>query len=389
MTPPVRQMRPMPPIPWTGLWGLVVAGLVLLPPVAEWFHEVGHRWLFIFLLSASLSVGAMPLCHWVSIRLDIIDRPDNRKRHARPTPKLGGLAIYAGMVAALAANSIMLKGMEAVAVACTLMLVIGLLDDWRGVPAAWRLAVQVASVAVVTASGQVLTLFPQTFLGQAANLALTALWIIGITNAFNFFDGLDGLAGGLAVIIAGFMGAIAFQTRQPLLGWMTVALVGASLGFLLYNWRWRRPALIFLGDSGASFIGFLLACLAVVGDWSTRDPLVSISNPLLIFGVLIFDMVHITVARLVSRRVRTFREWIDYVGTDHLHHRLLQLFGRPGMVVWFIFLLNIALGLSALELRDAGLTKALFLILQAVIILSLVTLLEHVRRAQPPSGGKA
>jgi UDP-GlcNAc:undecaprenyl-phosphate GlcNAc-1-phosphate transferase len=373
-------------IPWMGLWGLAVAGLVLLPPVAVWFHEVGHRWLFIFLLSASLSAGTMPLCQWAAIRLGIIDRPDDRKRHARPTPKLGGMAIYAGMVAALAANSILLKGMEAIAAASTMMLVIGLLDDWRGVPAAWRLAVQVAAVAVVTASGQVLTLFPQTLLGQTANLVLTGLWIIGITNAFNFFDGLDGLAGGLAVIIAGFMGVIAFQTRQPLLGWMTVALVGASLGFLLYNWRWRRPALIFLGDSGASFIGFLLACLAIAGDWSTRDPLVSISNPLLIFGVLIFDMVHITVARLVSGRVSTFREWIDYVGTDHLHHRLLQLFGRPAMVVWFIFLLNVALGLSALELRDASLAEALLLILQAVMILILVMLLEHAQRANPPSG---
>ncbi len=381
MTPP---MRPMGPMRWTGLWALVVAGLVVLPPITGWFHEVGHRWLFIFLLSLSLSVGAMPLCHWAAMRLGIIDQPDDRKRHTRPTPKLGGLAIYAAMLGALAANSILLKGMGGIIAAATMMLVIGLLDDWRGVPAAWRLIVQLAAVIVVMVSGQMLTLFPQTPAGQLANLVLTALWIIGITNAFNFFDGLDGLAGGLAIIIAGFMGVIAFRTNQPLLGWMTVALVGASLGFLLYNWRWKRPALIFLGDNGASFIGFLLACLAVAGDWSSSDPLVSISNPLLIFGVLIFDMVHITVTRLVTGRVRTFQEWIDYVGTDHLHHRLLQVLGRPSMAVWFIFLLNIALGLAAIELRDATLMEALLLILQAVIILILVTLLEyHGHRNRP------
>ncbi|HUJ78851.1 MAG TPA: MraY family glycosyltransferase [Nitrospiria bacterium] len=372
--------------PWGGLWALTVAGLILLPPVTGWFHEIGHRWLFIFLLSMSISAGVMPVCHWAALRLGIIDRPDDRKRHARPTPKLGGLAIYAAIVGALAANSVMVRGMEAIVAASTMMLVIGLLDDWRGVPAAWRLIVQLTAVGVVVAAGQQLTLFPQTPLGETVNIVLTALWIVGITNAFNFFDGMDGLAGGLAVIIAGFMGIIAFQTRQPLLGWMTVALVGASLGFLLYNWRWGRPAAIFLGDSGASCLGFLLACLAVAGDWSTRDPLVSISNPLLIFGVLIFDMVHITVARLVTGRVRTFREWIDYVGTDHLHHRLLRLFGRPAMAVWFIFLLNMALGLSALELRDATLTEALFLIIQAVIMLTLVTLLEHAQRALSASG---
>jgi UDP-GlcNAc:undecaprenyl-phosphate GlcNAc-1-phosphate transferase len=372
--------------PWRGLWALTIAGLVLLPPVTGWFHEVGHRWLFIFLLSMSLSAGTIPLCHWAALRLGIIDRPDDRKRHPRPTPKLGGVAVYAAMMGALAANSILLQGMGAIVIASTLILAIGLLDDWRNVPAGWRLIGQLAAVGVVAASGQLLTLFPQTLLGQTANIVVTALWIVGITNAFNFFDGLDGLAGSLTVIIAGFMGLIAFQTRQPLLGWMTVALVGASLGFLFYNWRWRRPALIFLGDSGASFIGFLLACLAVAGDWSTRDPLVSISNPLLIFGVLIFDMVHITVSRLVTGRVRTFRDWIDYVGTDHLHHRLLRLFGRPAMVVWFIVFLNLALGLSALELRDATLTEALLLIVQAVIILILVTLLEHVRRAPSASG---
>ena len=372
--------------PWRGLWALTIAGLVLLPPVTGWFHDVGHRWLFIFLLSMSLSAGTMPLCHWAALRLGIIDRPDDRKRHARPTPKLGGVAIYAAMVGALAANSILLRGMEAIVIASTMMLAVGLLDDWRGVPAAWRLLIQLTAVGVVVTAGQQLTLFPQTLLGQTANIALTALWIVGITNAFNFFDGLDGLAGGLTIIIAGFMGLIAFQTRQPLLGWMTVALVGASLGFLLYNWRWRRPAMIFLGDGGASFIGFLLACLAVAGDWSTRDPLVSISNPLLIFGVLIFDMVHITVARLVTGRVRTFREWIDYVGTDHLHHRLLRLFGRPAMAVWFILLLNLALGLSAIEVRDATLTEALLLIVQAVIILILVTLLEHAQRPRSASG---
>lgn len=366
-----------PAMRWTGLWGLAVAGLIVLPPVAGWFQEVGHRWLFIFLLSLSLSVGAMPLCHWAALRLGIIDRPDSRKRHARPTPKLGGVAIYIAMLGALAANSILVEGMGVLVGAATMMLVIGLLDDWRGVPASWRLIVQMAAVVVVMLSGQMLTLFPQTLPGQLANLALTALWIIGITNAFNFFDGLDGLAGGLAIIIAGFMGVIAFQMHQPLLGWMSAALVGASLGFLFYNWRWKRPALIFLGDSGASFVGFMLASLAVTGDWSSRDPLVSISNPLLIFGVLIFDMVHITVARLVSGRVRTFQEWIDYVGTDHLHHRLLELLRRPAMAVWFIFLLNIALGLAALELRDATLTEALLLLLQAVIILVLVTLLEY------------
>jgi UDP-GlcNAc:undecaprenyl-phosphate GlcNAc-1-phosphate transferase len=335
----------------------------------------------------------MPLCHRAAIALGIIDRPDHRKQHRQPTPKLGGVAVWLGVLGALTAHLGAPDGMGAIVLASTLMLCVGLLDDWRGMSAAVRLAMQLAAVAIVVTAGHSLTLFEPTAAGQALNVTLTALWIIGLTNAFNFFDGLDGLAGGLAVIIAGFMGLIAFETTQPLLGRFTIALVGAALGFLLYNWRWRKPALIFLGDGGASCIGFLLASLAVAGDWSDRDPIVSLSNPLLIFGVLIFDMVHITVARIVTGRVRTFREWIDYVGTDHLHHRLLQLFGSVRMAVWFIFLLNIALGLSAVALRNARTVDAVLLIAQAVIILLLVTLLEHHGHrhpgGHPPGGGPA
>jgi UDP-GlcNAc:undecaprenyl-phosphate GlcNAc-1-phosphate transferase len=323
----------------------------------------------------------MPLCHRAALALGVLDRPDHRKQHQRPTPKLGGVAIWLAVLGALATYLGEPNGMGAIVLAATLMLGVGLLDDWRGVPAAARLVMQLAAVAIVIASGHVLTLFEPTPAGQALNVALTALWMIGLTNAFNFFDGLDGLAGGLAVIIAGFMGVIAYETTQPLLGRFTVALIGAVLGFLVYNWRWRKPALIFLGDGGASCIGFLLASLAVAGDWSERDPIVSLSNPLLIFGVLIFDMIHITVARIATGRVRSFREWIDYVGTDHLHHRLLQLFGSARMAVWFIFLLNCALGLAAVALRNARTVDALLLIAQAVIILLLVTLLEHRGRA--------
>ena len=360
-----------------GLWGLAAAALLVLPPASGWFQASGLRWLHIFLLALSLSIGTMPLCHWAASRLGIIDRPDHRKRHEQPTPKLGGVAVYLGVAGALAANLILLEGMGAIVLASTIMLCVGTLDDWRGLPASTRLVAQLGAVGVVIASGQWLTLFPQTAVGLALNLALTTIWIIGITNAFNFFDGLDGLAGGLAVIIAAFMGIIAFETAQPLLGWFAVALAGATIGFLLYNWRLGRPAMIFLGDGGAGFIGFLLASLAVAGDWSERDPIVSLSNPLLIFGVLIFDMVYITAARLVTGRVRSFKEWIDYVGTDHLHHRLLEIFGSARTAVWFIFLLNISLGLAAVALRNARTVDALLLILQAVIILLLVTLLEH------------
>jgi UDP-GlcNAc:undecaprenyl-phosphate/decaprenyl-phosphate GlcNAc-1-phosphate transferase len=205
-------------------------------------------------------------------------------------------------------------------------------------------------------------------------------WIVGITNAFNFFDGMDGLATGLAVLMAAFLGAVAFETNQAGLGWLAIALIGAGLGFLPYNFRGREPAAIFLGDGGSTFIGFTLACLAVKGNWADANPIVSFSNPLLIFGVLIYDMVHITVERILTGKVRSVKEWLDYVGKDHLHHRLERALGSRQASVAMIFLLTICLGLAALALRHAGTTEAVLLLAQAGLIVAMVTLLEVIGR---------
>ncbi|MCK7503758.1 MAG: undecaprenyl/decaprenyl-phosphate alpha-N-acetylglucosaminyl 1-phosphate transferase [Desulfobacterales bacterium] len=130
--------------------------------------------------------------------------------------------------------------------------------------------------------------------GLIGNLLLTGLWIIGITNAMNFFDGMDGLAAGLGAIIAFFLGVVAFQTDQPFFGWISLAVLGGCLGFLPYNFRPSGSAVIFLGDAGSTVIGFVLACIAVYGDWAEGQPVVSLVSPVLIFWLLIFDMAHIT-----------------------------------------------------------------------------------------------
>jgi UDP-GlcNAc:undecaprenyl-phosphate/decaprenyl-phosphate GlcNAc-1-phosphate transferase len=120
----------------------------------------------------------------------------------------------------------------------------------------------------------------------------------------------------------------------------------------------------------------MLACLAVQGDWADWNPVVSFSNPLLIFGVLIYDMVHITVERIATGKVRSVKEWLDYVGKDHLHHRLERALGSRQASVAMIFLLTVCLGLAALALRRAGTTEAVLLVCQAGLIVAMVTLLE-------------
>lgn len=355
---------------------LLGAVALTLPVVRELFLFEGLRWLYI-LLFAFLGTGALtPLMIQLSHRWGLVDQPSDRRIHTEPTPRLGGIAVYLGFLGSILLNSIVPDWMIAILVSGSLLLVLGVVDDILDVPASTKLLVQVGAAGIVIASGKVLTLFPAGPLGDIANVSLTLFWIIGITNAFNFFDGMDGLATGLAVLMAGFLGAVAFETDQPGLGWLAIAIIGAGAGFLPYNFRGRKSAVIFLGDGGSTFLGFTLACLAVKGNWADNNPIVSFSNPLLIFGVLIYDTVHITVERIFTGKVRSVKEWLDYVGKDHLHHRLERALGSRQASVAMIFLLTICLGLSALALRHAGTFEAVLLVSQACLVVTMVTLLE-------------
>lgn len=347
-----------------------------IPAVRDLFQLEGLRWLYIFLF-AFLGTGALtPLMVWIGHHWNLVDQPTDRKIHVTPTPRLGGIALYAGFVGSILLNSIVLDWMVAILAAGSLLLVIGVLDDIRELPASVKLLGQLLAAGIVIASGKVLTLFPAGLPGDMANIFLTLLWIVGITNAFNFFDGMDGLATGLAVLMAGFMGVVAFETNQAGLGWLAIAMIGAGLGFLPYNFRGAKPAVIFLGDGGSTFIGFTLACLAVKGNWADSSPIVSFSNPLLIFGVLIYDMIHITVERIVTGKVKSVKDWLDYVGKDHLHHRLERALGSRQASVAMIFLFTICLGLAALALRQAGTMEAVVLLIQAGLIAAMITVLE-------------
>jgi UDP-GlcNAc:undecaprenyl-phosphate GlcNAc-1-phosphate transferase len=358
------------------LGALLGAVTLAVPTVRQLFVFEGLRWLYI-LLFAFLGVGALtPLMVHLSHQWGLVDQPSDRKIHVHPTPRLGGAAVYLGFLGSVLMNSILPDWMIATLAAGSLLLIVGIIDDVWELPASSKLVAQLVAAGIVIATGKVLTLFPSGPVGDVANIMLTLLWIVGITNAFNFFDGMDGLATGLAILIAGFMGAVAFETNQPGLGWLAIAIIGAGVGFLPYNFRGRRHAVIFLGDGGATFLGFTLACLAVKGNWADHNPIVSFSNPLLIFGVLIYDMIHITVERVATGKVRSIKEWLDYVGKDHLHHRLERALGSRQASVVMIFLMTICLGLAALALRDAGTAEALLLLVQACLIVVMITILE-------------
>jgi UDP-GlcNAc:undecaprenyl-phosphate GlcNAc-1-phosphate transferase len=365
------------------------AVVLLLPSVNAWFYTGGMRWLYVLLVSYLVAFGLTPLIRELARKMGAVDQPSSRKIHQAATPLLGGVAVYCAFLIALLANAggmvaplIVTEGMMGVLIGGTLLFLVGIRDDLREVPAARKLLVQIAASGIVIWSGKLLTFFPHGVAGDMLNALLTVLWIVGITNSFNFFDGMDGLATGLAIILAFFMGVVAFQTNQSVLGWVAVALVGACMGFLPYNFTARAPATIFLGDAGSTFLGFTLACLAVKGNWADGKPIVSVSTPILIFGILIYDMVYMTVERIYTGKVRTLKQYLEYVGKDHMHHRLERVLGSRTDAVLMIFLLSITLGLAGVVLRSARAVDALFLLLQATIIVVVVSILERRGRSE-------
>jgi UDP-GlcNAc:undecaprenyl-phosphate GlcNAc-1-phosphate transferase len=375
---PASAQGPATGFPWWLSLGILAIAIVLIsPPVrTTWHSTYGGRWAYILVLSGLSSLGLTPLVGRLARWLGILDLPAARKVHTQPTPLLGGLAIYTGFGVSILANSILDPQVIAIMVGATLLVAVSIADDSRGVPAGVKLFAQLAAAGIVIASGVVLTLFPSSAIGYAANVALTVLWLLGITSAMNFFDGMDGLATGLSLITAGFLGVVAAQTFQPFLGWLAASIVGSCLGFLPFNFRPRRPAAIFLGDTGSTFLGFLLAALAVKGEWAENN-LMDVAAPVLIFWVFIFDMTHITIARIASGKVRNFRQWIEYAGKDHLHHRLASLVASQRLAVLLIFLLSSCMGLAAVALRHARPLDAGLLILQAAIFVMIVSILER------------
>jgi len=336
----------------------------------------GNRWLFVILYSFSIAYLLTPVVRWFSARTGIFDFPAERKVHRMPTPLLGGVAIFAAFTITILANSIMSTQMKAVLTAGTCMFILGILDDVWGISGRIKFIIQILIALLPPLWGGVyIDIFPSTFYWHVAEVALTVLWIVGITNAFNFIDGMDGLAAGMAAIACFFFGIIAMRTGQQLFLLVTMALLGSSLGFLPYNFRQLKSATLFLGDTGSTFMGFMLACVAVMGEWAEGDPVKALSVPLLILGIIILDTTYTTISRIVYGKVNSFTEWLEYTGKDHLHHRLNTLGLSKKQSVFFIYTLSAILGVGAVVIRRSSTTEVFLELCQAVAIFSIVAIL--------------
>ena len=353
----------------------VCAGFLFHPAIKEWFSQIGFQWGHLLAFSFLVCFLTTPLVRGAARRFKILDHPDSRKMHPVPTALSGGVAVAGAFSLTLLYNFNFSLGLKGVVLGAGIIFFSGLIDDVFGLPAGVKLLVQIVATCVLIRFGVAFGFFPETILGTLANLLLTFLWVIGITNAMNFFDGMDGLATGMGIIAAFFFSLLAIQTGQHYMMYLSVALLGSCLGFLPYNFKPRGAASIFLGDAGSTFIGFTLAGLAILGEWAANNPVKALSTPLLILGVLVFDMIYVTVTRIASGRVKNFREWIGYVGRDHLHHRLENLGLSKKQSVLFIFFLMGILGLDALLLKLGETIEALLILSQAAMVLFMLAAL--------------
>lgn len=356
---------------------------LLLTPVWSWFHAAGLTWFYLVALAGALAGFATPLARALALRCAVLDLPGERKVHTVATPLLGGAAVYGAFAVTVLNNFDFSRQLKGVAVGATIVVAIGILDDVTDLPAALKLLGQVAAAGAAIAYGVILNTVPTWAPGFVwLNIILTTLWFLTVTNAIQFLDGMDGLAAGLGVIAGIFFSIVSLQTGQRYLMFLSAALVGACLGFLPYNFR-PGGARIFLGDAGASFIGFTLAGLAAMGVWADDNPLISLFTPTLILGVPLFDIAFVGVVRIVRRKVHTLREWLAYTGRDHIHHRFQALGLTKAQSVLLIYFIAGTLGLGAILLKDATPREAMLLLVQAACVLAIVAVLEGVGRVRP------
>ncbi len=287
------------------------------------------RYFDVLLVAFCSAVVITPFLRLLAFRFGILDHPKQHGIHSHPVPRLGGVAIYAAFVIGTLYRLDLSHNLKGVLVGATIIFLTGLVDDVFRLRARFKLIMQfVACVVMIYGYGIVLDVFPN---GYGLNTFFTILGIIGMTNAVNFLDNMDGLSSGLVAISSFTIFIVAYATHQIWLGYLALALTGAAIGFLVFN---MKPAYFFMGDSGSTFLGFTMASLAVMADWSYYLP-VSIAVPLWIMGVPIIDMTLITALRIKEDKIKSLKEWIDYTGKDHISHRFMRLgLGKRGAVFY-------------------------------------------------------
>jgi UDP-GlcNAc:undecaprenyl-phosphate GlcNAc-1-phosphate transferase len=328
----------------------------------------------IILASGLISFIATPLLRKLAANIDFVDNPERRKLHATPMPMLGGLAIYFGLVSAtVMTNTRMHTEMMGIISGATVVTLFGLWDDRYGMRPLVKLGGQALATLILITAGIQVTLFQ----APALNVALTFLWVLGISNALNLLDNMDGLAAGITAVISGFFLVLAVVEGLGVVSTLAAAMLGACVGFLYYNFN---PATLFMGDAGSLLVGYILAVLGIKLTFAGRPQDVTWMIPIILLGLPIFDTTLVILSRLRHGRP------VYQGGKDHTSHRLVSVFGMtPARAVMSLYLVSSVLGLLALMLRDSTPGQArLILVVLSVLFVAALFWMEYKFSYTPP-----
>jgi UDP-GlcNAc:undecaprenyl-phosphate GlcNAc-1-phosphate transferase len=357
----------------------------------DWFSLLS-----VFVVATGLSFFLIPLMKRLAFRFDILDHPGYHKTHNEVRPYLGGGAIWGAFMLVILTGAIFMVLLKAdmrvpifpavqaellrqvpiftaalprfigLLIGGTLMFFLGLTDDMRGVGFSYKIkfVIQILAAVILVVSGIRLQFLPF----ETLNILVTIVWVVGITNAFNLLDNMDGLSGGVALIISIILGGLTIQQGQYFSALLLLTLAGSLIGFLRYNFH---PSSIFMGDAGALFIGYILAALTVSNSYITTRSVsqLPILVPVLVLGVPLFDVFSVIVIRLKEGRSL-------FVGdTSHFSHRLVELGMSVRQAVGFIYLVTVCVGVSAILIPELNIFESLLVLGQASLIFGLITLL--------------
>ena len=305
------------------------------------------NYLLVFAGALVLAMGATPAARRLAVRAGFIDHPDARRVHKRPVPRLGGAAIYLAVVVAalVLGERSNFDQFGAILVGATGVSFMGLVDDRWGLRPLIKMLIQALAALLLYANG----IYVGTFHHPALNLITTVLWVGFITNAVNFLDNMDGLAGGVSAIAAAFFALMCSFSGQYLVGALSVAVLAACLGFLFYN---LNPASIFMGDSGSQFLGFILAAIGIKLKFPDNVTFVTWMVPVLVMGLPIFDTTLVIISRL-RRRLNP----ATTPGTDHTSHRLVAAGLTHREAVLTLYMVSFVLGLLATFVTQASVVE--------------------------------
>lgn len=304
-----------------------------------------------FVLSAVVTVIVIPTIRYFALKLTIVDQRSKRKIHNRIVTRFGGLAIYAGFIFAMI-NVFLFNsridqqdflGYMALIIASTLILLLGLFDDVKGANAFIKFSVQILAAWILIQAGFIVKYISNPF-GDSIVLGIfaipfTILWLIGITNAINLIDGLDGLAAGIVFIVSGSMAWMFIASGCLMPAFFAIALAGACLGFLRYNYS---PAKIFMGDTGSLFLGFSVAALAILTNRKGYTTIGLLLPVIIGLGIPIYDTLLALFRRLVIKKVNPFQ-----ADNEHIHHALLRLKLKPESAVIILWALTVIFNIVA------------------------------------------